>query len=137
STAGASVEFNQEALVARGMACREKGRDPRGDLGVAVGELPVDPRIIEVDTEHRAALGEDRVAQRGLQLPSLDVDRHAPREVPEAARMVVVEVADRHGDDVTRIRTNQGEGVFQRGAGRGELDRRGSRAPETRGEAAT
>ena len=49
------VEFDDEALMPRGVPVGRHRRDARCDLGLAVGEPPVDARVVEVDPDDRVA----------------------------------------------------------------------------------
>ena len=108
--------------MARRVTGSQKGSHARRDLGVAVGEAPVDRRIVEVDAEHRVPLGGGRIGLGCLELPPLDVHRHATREVTEPADVVVVKVAERHEDDVARVHADEREGVLERVPGPAQLE---------------
>ena len=83
------------------------------DLDIAVGEAPVDTRIVEVDPEDCVPLGRDRIRLGCFQFLALNVNRDSAREVPETTRVIVVEVTQRNRKDISGVDTDQGERILE------------------------
>jgi hypothetical protein len=101
----------------------QHGADPRRDLAVAIGDAPVDPRVVEINPEDavvfRAGRGRHAVVKLGL----LDVHGHPSGEVLQPARVVVVQVADGNRADVGHVHACPGERLGQRLPGPGSTGR--------------
>ena len=108
------VEFDDETLVPRRVPVGRDRRDARGDLGFAVGQPPLDARVVEVDADDRVVLGLGVIGQPVLEFAALRVHRHLACEQFQAAGMVVVQVAHRDGVDVVDVDADVVQRLFDR-----------------------
>ncbi len=120
------VEVDDEALVPRRVSGGEHGRDAGGELGVPVGQVPLDGRVVEVDAEDGVVLGRGMVGEAECQLGPLGVHGYPAGEVAQPAGVVVVEVADRHPGDLVHADAGVGQRLLQRlpRAGQDRAERR-------------
>jgi hypothetical protein len=85
--AGGGAQVDHEALVAWRVPGGEYRGHPGRDLRVAVGQAPVQRRVVEVDAEDAVGLDFGCAGQAEVQLGPLEVHRHAAGEVLETARV--------------------------------------------------
>ena len=90
------------------------GHDAIGQLGLTVGESPVDHRIIEVDPEHAVLLGSRMRAQPILELAALAMHRRLLHEVAQATSMIRMKMTQGNHHDVARIDPDNGKGLLDR-----------------------
>src|SRR5215208_2267613 len=65
------VELDHEALVAWSMPIRRDSGDAGRDLGLAVGELPFDARVVKIDASDRVVFGFRMVGQPVFEFAAL------------------------------------------------------------------
>src|SRR6185312_8441266 len=103
------VEFDHETLMARGVPVGRHRRDSRRDLRLAVGQTPIDVRIVEVHSHNRIAFRLRVVGQSVLQLPALGMYWDLAREQLQSPRVVVVQMTDRYGVDRVEVHSHLGQ----------------------------
>jgi len=114
------VQADHEALMAGGMAGGQHGGHPRRDLRVAVGDPPVERRVIEIHPEDTVAFRSGRAGHAVVQFGPLDMHGYPSGEVLQPACVVIVQVADGHGPDIGYVHAYPSERFVQRLAGPGQ-----------------
>src|SRR3954471_22011298 len=86
-----------------GVPVRRDRGDARCDLGVALGEPPIDDRIVEIDAEDRLLFSGRVFTEAVFELTALAVQRDTVGEPANAAGVIVVQVTQTDADDVAGI----------------------------------
>jgi hypothetical protein len=92
------IVFDGEALMPRGMTERGQRGYAEGYFNLAVGTLPPDCRIVEVDAINAVPFGIG-ILQPILEFASLDVNRNSMRKVPQTACVIIVEMGNGYYGD--------------------------------------